>query len=188
MSEYALRKSDRTEIYLGCCEDIRNLRYTDRNKVEKVRGSLDPSDVINCFWRIPVPEENDVLPGGYEGKATYRLHKASELPGYGEDYKPGFEIEPGSFQMKHESGLLLNVKCYHGLKLQEKTDDYYSHWNGKSYAFELVRIKNTKEGLFPIVGCRFCGNWWRESWENIMPYVSDLGMKCNLLDLQKETL
>lgn len=185
MSEYALRKSDRQEIYIGSCEDIRNLRYTDRDKVLKVPNSLDPSWVTDCFWRVPISKEDDVLPGDYKGRATYRLHMPSKV-GYGTDYVPEFELEPGTFQLRHEdSGLLVVVKCYHGQKLPQESEDFSPGWNGKGHAFELVRIKNTKEGLIPIVGCRFCGNWWRESWENIMPYVSDLGTKYNLLHLQE---
>jgi len=66
MGEYALRKSDDTEIKIGTCEDMYYLRYEDRDKVSKLPNSLDPRTEYNLRFRLPFPDEDDIKPGEYD--------------------------------------------------------------------------------------------------------------------------
>lgn len=63
MSEYAIRKSDGKHIYIGSCEEMSCLRYEDRDKVIPTCKGFDIGNTLNLFWRLPVPDEDKVLPG-----------------------------------------------------------------------------------------------------------------------------
>lgn len=67
--------------------------------------------------------------------------------------------DPGTIQLTHKSGLLLNVPCYHGRQLPEVSAPMKAFWNGKSPALELYQVKNTTEGIKPIVRCRLVLLW-----------------------------
>lgn len=179
MGEYARRISDGQEIKIGTCEDMYYLRYEDRFSVEPIDGSE-----FGHRWRLPLPAEDHLKPGDYvdpyfRGDTTVPLTSYCAVGDNGEDewcsFEPKAEIveHPGHLQLKHPSGLLINTKCYHGLKLPEAGGDVSSiHWNGKSvHWFELCCLRSTPEGLFPVVRCRHCDHMYRESWAAVLPFV-----------------
>jgi hypothetical protein len=90
--------------------------------------------------------------------------------------------DPGIIQLRHEnSGLLLNVPCYHGLQLPTVTEPMRAFWNGKGHSFELAHVKNTADrGLLPVVRCRHCGHMWRYEWAEVLPFVYDEEMRRRL--------
>ena len=93
-------------------------------------------------------------------------------------FKPNPEIadHPGHLQLRHEeTGLLVNTKCFHGLKLPEAGGDISRiHWNGKTtHWFDLVCLRETPEGMHPVVKCRHCGHMYRESWAAVLPFVKE---------------
>lgn len=90
------------------------------------------------------------------------------------------DTESGIIQLTHPCGLLVNVPCYHGTKLPESQKPMQVFWNGKSWFAELAHIKNTEEGLFPVVHCRFCRHMWRYEWSEVLPYVHDAELKRRL--------
>ena len=182
MGEYAKRKSDNKVVKIGTCESMYYLRYEDRKKVIQESSSLNPAKELNLYWRLPVPEEDKVPIGEYEkSRISSQLYKKREN-GTGYD---SFEDErtledPGFFQMSHkESGLLINVPCYHGMKLPD-LGGAKVFWNGKGHNFELVGVKNTETGLRPLVCCRHCGKMWSYDFEDIMDYVSNKELKKRL--------
>jgi hypothetical protein len=88
---------------------------------------------------------------------------------------------PGNIQFSHPCGLLINVKCYHGHRLPAGTPEITACWNGKDpHPLELIYIKNTEEGLLPIVRCKYCHQMWRYTWDEILPYVKDTVMGARL--------
>ena len=189
MGEYARRISDNKEIKIGTCEDMYYLRYEDRFSVEPIEGSS-----FGCRWRLPLPAEDHIKPGDYadpyfRGDGKVPLRSATVVGDNGEDeiitFKPNPEIaeHPGLMQTHHESGLLINTKCYHGLKLPEPGGDISSiHWNGKAnHWFDLVCLRSTDEGLFPVVQCRYCGHMYRESWSAVLDFITDPELKARLL-------
>lgn len=165
MGEYA-KRLDEVEIKIGTCESMYYLRYEDRLKVLAIQNSLNPATTKNLFWRLPFPDE-DTIPIGQYGDyhRGERLYDSNSL-----DYKLP-ESPTGILQMHHQSGLLINVECYHGNKLPEGSKDISVAWNGKSFFSELAHIKNTENGILPIVRCRFCDEIWRSTWENVLPFL-----------------
>ncbi len=175
MGEYAFRKSDRTKIKIGTCETMYYLRYDDRDKVLPQQNSLNPAREMNLFWRLPFPDEDQVAIGEYDSyNRGLRLYK-KEVDRLGRDYYTDFSDpktanDPGNIQLKHESGLLINVPCHHGEKLPDLGDSK-AFWNGKSHSLELAHLKNMANGVWPIVKCRHCGHMWRYHWSDIMEYI-----------------
>jgi hypothetical protein len=170
MGEYATRKSDHQEVKIGTCEDMFYLRYEDRGKVRQLPGSLNPATELDLRFRLPFPDEDSVRIGEYQdfnrGERLYAENDTDcrnlHIP----------DDDPGIIQLTHKSGLLLNVPCHHGQKLPEVAEGMQAFWNGKSYALVLSSIKNTAEGIKPVVRCRFCNNAWRFDWADVFPYVN----------------
>lgn len=187
MGEYATRRSDRERIKIGTCEAMYYLRHEDIDKVIPDGGySLHQSG----FWfRLPLPQEDDIEPGSYDG---YEV--PVPLPPYA-DPDNGERISftmpedvckyPGSLQLTHPSGLLVNAHCTHGHRLPEGTDELRAHWNGKaSIWWQLYMLKDQKnEGLLPIVRCAFCGTTFRTDWARVLPHITDEALRDRLTDI-----
>jgi hypothetical protein len=190
MGEYAIRKADRTEIKIGTCENMYYLRFEDRHKVQALPGNVDPvRDAGLLRFRLPFPDEDDMLPGEYEdynrGLRLHRTVKGHMGHDYCEDFTdPETASEPGTIQLRHESGLLLNVPCYHGEKLPEVAAPMQAFWNGKSWSLELVRLRAVGEGgelrVYPVVECRHCRQAWRYKWSDIWEYIPDVKLRDRL--------
>lgn len=168
MGEYAIRKSDRQKIKIGTCSNMYYLRWEDRAKVIHIPGNLDAQDTECLFWRLPYPDEDHLRPGDYtDAFRGVRLYKKVG------DYYRDLEIpamEPGTIQLRHDSGLLVNVPCYHGAKLPE-AEGIRFFWNGKSHHYELCFIKNINDKLYPVIKCQHCGEMWTCAWADIWDYL-----------------
>ena len=169
MGEYA--KFNGHEIKIGTCECMYYIRYEDRSRVQAEPNSVDPATQKNLFWRLPFPDEDHLNPGDYpDHNRGVRLFSRE----HGDFREESCIDDTGNMQMTHPSGLLANIKCYHGLKLPESSDDAGFHWNGKSHSFELVLIKNTTDGIRAVYHCRHCRQMWStDEWETILPYILD---------------
>jgi hypothetical protein len=181
MREYATRTSDQKRVKIGTCQAMYYLRWEDIDKVTINYDLREPG-----YWfRLPLPAEDSYQPGDYyyDHEATYRL-----LPYQGADdpERINFELddpEPGRFQMHHKSGLLLGVPCHHGAALPEVPEGWHANWNGKEpYPWELYMVKNTENGLLPLVSCRHCGSKYRSSWAAVLPHISDPLLRDRLTD------
>lgn len=201
MGEFAIHNGERIKI--GVCEDMYYLRFEDRDKVQAEPNSFNVNDLAQLHglrFRIPFIDENNVLPGQYNrirGLRLYQVPSCNWCNGtgqflaqecmhcmgmghaYPQDYQPKELInEPGRMQIHHEqSGLLLSVPCYHGLKLPDLGPECSVSWNGKNSAFELAMLKAVVSGndvsLLPIIRCRFCGDEWSLPWEDIKDYLPE---------------
>jgi len=174
MGEYANFNDE--QIKIGTCESMYYLRYEDRKKVFPLEGNVNPRTQTGLFWRLPYPEEDNIQPGRYE--IYNRSERLWKREGKGQfehcvDFSdPETAEQPGTIQLTHPSGLLVNVPCYHGEKLPYNTGDIKVFWNGKSWSLELAFIKNVSENeVLPIVKCRHCDSLWRYSWNEILPYL-----------------
>lgn len=168
MGEYAKRKSDGERIKIGTCESMYYLRYEDKDKVTPDLGSC-----FGVYYRIPFVDEDGMRLGDYPDPFRgLRLYKERDESGYYESFADPETVKyPGTIQLTHECGLLVNVKCFHGEKLPESSEDVKAHWNGKSWSYELAHIKDTGNGLVPVVHCRHCRSMWSYSWADILPYT-----------------
>lgn len=177
MGEYANRKHDNARIKIGTCEDLYYLRWEDRYCVTPQRGDIDPANETGLRFRLPFPDEDDVLPGNYEdynrGLRLYRTVKDEMGREWTKDYQVSVAADPGSIQFSHPSGLLFSIPCHHGAKLPDIPGISF-HWNGKSHSIELCQVKTMPDGsVAPIIRCRHCGSKWRSTWEEIIPYIHD---------------
>ncbi len=172
MGEYAKRRSDGERVKIGTCADMYYIRFEDRFKVSELPGNVNLAsdvEVSSLRFRLPFPDEDHLRPGDYQD-----YHRFEPL--YGE-YEMPADVESSRFQMHHESGLLLSVPCFHGVRLPDKPDGWYVHWNGKkaSAVLSSVRAAFDEAGtlrLYPVVRCQWCNEQWRESWERIWPLLS----------------
>ena len=168
MGEYAIRKSDSQRIKIGTCESMYYLRLEDKNKVQPENGSG-----FGWYWRLPHPEEDGILPGDYDSHvANLRLWNKPAGEKYGHDFTdPTAADRPGTIQLRHECGLLVNVPCYHGYKLPEINPPAQAFWNGKGWFLELKCLRTDGERVHPVVECRHCHEAWRYRWADVLPYI-----------------
>lgn len=161
MGEFATRKCDGERVKIGTCDALYYIRYEDRKKVDYDFAGHD------WFWRLPFPDEDGVGIGEY-GDFNRGLRLNNGTDDYWDD---DMADHPGRFQLRHKSGLQVSVPCYHGMRLPNLGDDARASWNGKSHSIELEHVKNTLDGLVPIIRCRHCGQAWRASWDEVLPFV-----------------
>lgn len=170
MGEYA--KLGKERIKIGTFESMYYLRYEDRHKVTPEEGNVDPTRDMNLFWRLPFLDEDNQQPGSYNGYDRGQpLFKEVENACPEKYSWPESVNYPGSIQLRHECGYLVTAPCFHGEKLPTHTGRVKFDWNGKANAWELRFIKNTTEGIFPVIGCKFCRMMWRASWEEIWEWI-----------------
>lgn len=185
MGEYAKRKNDGAEVKVGVCEEMFGLRYEDRNAVVDYKGENPWADAEGLWWRLPLPEEDHIMPGDYDKPGVYPLHGFQDFI----DFSDG-EYNPGIVQMTHPMGLLVNLPCYHGAKLPEiKGDHEYAKvfWNGHDGdVYVLNAIKNVGGKMVPIVSCKYCRSSWSFSMESVLPYIHDEELKARLIAYNAE--
>lgn len=179
MGEFATRTSDGKRVKIGTCEMMYYLRYDDRDMVQHEEGNVDAARAVNLFWRLPFPDEdNDPI-------GQYRVYNRGLL-------LPGFEPaetseDTGIMQATHEAGLLINIKCYHGIKLPESSSEVQFHFNGKDPdAFELAFIKNTAVGIRYTVRCKWCDRMWSYDFQDIEKHIQPGELKDRLRRYSEE--
>ena len=192
MSEYAIRKSDRKQIYIGSCNNMSYLRYEDRNKVISRSESFNIVNCLGLHWRLPVPDEDTILPGDYAGSSYYRKDAKYDFYSVNyycrlnndPEYFKGIAEHPGSFQLHGKDlGLLVNVTCYHGFKINESNAEVNFGWNGKKRAMCLCGVKNEEEELKLLYTCVACDDKWSVSFEKIEHLIESDQMKLRLFKL-----
>jgi hypothetical protein len=186
MGEYAIRNSDGQEIKIGTCESMYYLRFEDRFKVSGIPGREDGNvkpwideEAAQIRFRLPFPDEDNLLPGEYKqhdrGERLWKKVGEGRFETCEGFSDPTTADDPGTVQLTHPCGLLLNVPCYHGEKLPESSKDIKAHWNGKSWFLELYQLRPVLvDGLlqiFPVVHCRFCRQAWRYKWSDVIDYL-----------------
>jgi hypothetical protein len=172
MGEYAIRNSDEQKIKIGTCENMYYIRYEDRLKVAKLAGNLDCSKELGLFWRLPFPDEDHKQPGDYE-----EFDRSYPLKGFEPNVSGS---NPGTLQMRHESGLMINVNCYHGSKLPESNADIQPFWNGKAWHFSLYQVTNTEDDIKGAIRCNACGKTWTCDINEITEFIYDDELKARL--------
>jgi len=164
MGQYAERRSDGVTIHIGVCEIIWGLRIEDRAKVIYRDGDLTRP---GWAFRLPYPDEDKLPVGDYDWVRGARL-----LEGF---YPNDIVKSPGQIQLHHPGGLLANIRCYHGKRLPENSDDVQFHWSGQDmlHPLQIVLVKNTHHGLIPVFRCRHCRQLWSCQWDEILEFVED---------------
>ena len=160
MGEYAMHQGQ--EIKIGTCEDMLYLRWEDRYQVQPMRGNVDPGVDSGLRFRLPFPDEDCLLPGYYTD--AFRGQRLYNNAG---DWL-------GAPEMETKPGLLLNIPCYHGMRLPDLGPDVRVFWNGKGHALELTSVKTMGDGsVVPVVTCLHCRSAWRMTWDEIWDYIPE---------------
>jgi hypothetical protein len=178
MGEYAIRNSDGQEIKIGTCESMYYIRFEDRFKVSPLRGNIDCSDELDLFWRIPFPDEDLELPGGYW---DFGFERSYPLYGY-------IPADPRDFGLRPHDMAKVHPKCYHSYDVLPGVQAQSNVLDCRAYFFSLASIKNRKDGLKAIIECAGCGKKWAVEIEELLPLIWDEELKKRLLqykDLDK---
>ena len=171
MGEYARRKSDGQEVKIGTCESMYYIRYEDRFKVDRSSCSLNPQKCLDLFWRLPIPEEDNIKIGEYK-------YPMPAIPLIGLEFPESINY-PGNLYLNHECGLRIKVKCFHGQSSVKGTEDIEILKLPES-SFILNGIKNTRNGIRPLIGCNACSQLWSVDWVDIWEHIPDGELKNRL--------
>lgn len=183
MGEYAKRIKDGANVKIGTCEALYYLRWEQRNEV--VYNFTPQGKHIEWLWRIPSMLEDGILPGDFEYGGL--LQKGEYIP-YCLSLKP-FDKETsdalaqtvGLVQQRVEKlGMLINMPCYHGLKLPE-AEGFGFFWNGKREAIHLCYLINKEHELEVGIKCNACGKMWSAPFPELQPFIKSLWMRLRLL-------
>jgi len=180
MGEYAKLKTTGEDVKIGTCENMYYLRFEDRYKV------IYDLSFDGCRFRLPFPDEDKEEIGNYReyergiDLIPYYDEETKTYSYFDDIYKKYYQEHKGLIQLHHQSGLLINVSCYHGYKLPDTNDskDFKAFYNGKtSWSFELSQVKiqlneETKvKELVPIVRCKHCKIPFRADWASVLLHV-----------------
>lgn len=179
MSEMAIRIADGKEVKIGTCNEMFYCRYDQWDQVhyEGVKSEL--------LWRIPIPEEDGIKPGDFVypilHTETVPFHMLIDIDKLELEDKSQMLRSPGTTQMYNKNmGLLATVKCYHGLKLPESSEDTQYTWNGKSNPVHLAFLENGKDQMYVCISCRCCRKIWGFNYNAIEPAICSFWMKLRL--------
>lgn len=188
MSEYAKRLSDNAEIYVGSCEDVYQARWSQREDFvygkccgrELEDGTTDyyyeydaePRIDLGTRWRLPYPDEDCTEVGDYDGNHPYRKNSYARLTSEFLNGKDGLAESRGLVQFRDDiTGMLVNVTCYHGIRLPKDSEGVHFFWNGKGMPIRMSAVKNTEKELRIVVKCLSCGDAWSFSFNEVAPYI-----------------
>lgn len=181
MGEYARRKIDGQEVKIGTCNRMYYCRYDQINKINY------PYNSDNLIWRIPNPDEDGTLPGDYkysllrEGVIVPWKLKLDTSKLKRED--AAILKQTGTIQLSDKRmGLLVNMKCPHGLPLEQEGNTQCSlAYNGHQNTLYVCGLKNTPKELTVVFTCASCESIWSTSFNDIEPLIESIWMKLRLL-------
>ena len=164
MGEYA--KFNGQEIKIGTCENMYYLRFTQRARVERLSGNVDPvKDAPALRFRFPWPDEDRCEPGAFDGD----FGRAVCIPGA--TCKPQ---DHHNVQFVAQAGYNVCLPCPeselpfpfgladHVLNQENRGRTALIHRNGYRGKVLLVQQRFIPAiGLVPILMCGGCGTKYR---------------------------
>lgn len=185
MGEYATRKIDSKEFKIGTCEEMYNCRYDQIGEV------VYPYMSDNLYWRIPTPDEDGTKPGDFNysllldgDRIPWKLRLDTSK--FSEEDKAGMK-QFGTIQLKEpHMGLLVNVRCPHGLpieqfKINEEGAVISMGYNEHQDTLYLKGLKNDPNELKVLIECSACERMWSFSFNDIEPMIESIWMRLRLL-------
>ena len=175
MGEYATLKRTGERVKLGTCEQMYYCTIKQRHLVRNYNFSRNEV----YLWRLPIPamkkKENSIFyyvdyeckePG--DGNADdwkyyhpCRINSERFFELIKRDCPESLEKNVGMFQLSHQSGLLINVPCYHGQRLPEAPKGWKIFWNG--YQADQMRIQyilTEGDNVSISISCQYCKKSW----------------------------
>lgn len=158
MGDYAVGRKTGERFKIGTCDTMYYLRHDQKKDViyEFAQGTR---------FRLIFKDELENEPGNFD---LYNRH--IEIRGANDFFsKEDIEtLEPGINQLRNGHGLLVNISCYHGLKIPENSKEARFFWNGYKEHFVLANIKELNDGTLTfIIECAVCGQAFRLDLEDI---------------------
>jgi hypothetical protein len=164
------------------------LRWDQRKKVSY------PYMTTGLHWRLPLPKEDGIEPGDFESHKILEYHKnlrTSFIPCdamlkhevLSDDDKEQLAKSTGIVHATVEMlGMVVNVPCYHGLKLPESVEGgVRCFWNGKRDALYFSGVINKEKELLVLMECAACGECWSMPYQEAEPLFHSVWMKLRLL-------
>ena len=183
MGEYAKRKSDGKEVWIGCCEDLSNIRYEQCKDViyDHFTDNVD-------YYRIPTPDEDGIQPGEFhdldgiifENGVPCMLWLNTELEGNDEIWNELRESKGEISFMNRIAGLSVSVPCQHNLGLPTGEGARF-WWCGKNNVLYLSAMHPCDKEMKICVRCAVCGKMWSTTFDKLEPVIYYLWMKLRLL-------
>jgi hypothetical protein len=152
MGEYA--KYNGEQIKIGTCENMYYLRYDQRNLVDPIPHSLDPSDesiIGEIRFRFPFPEEDHTEPGAFDD-----AFKGLGIYG-ADDLLEGVDHDKEQFVSSR--GMNVCLPCPESA--EGKAAPYKVHKNGYSGSVRIVQQKRVGAELWTVCECGSCGAKFR---------------------------
>ncbi len=188
MGEYAIRKKDMQDVKIGTCESMYYCRY------EQLKGIIYGEDTLNCYWRISTPDEDGIEVGDFTSPSP--IGQSEFIPNMlrvnvsklkADDIEDMMKC--GTMQLcSEEMGLLVNVRCPHGLPLEKQFGKPSEKGLLVNYGYNCLRdtiyvcgVKNTESELRVLLECRCCRSMWSFSFAEAEPLISSLWLKLRLL-------
>ena len=185
MGEYATRKIDGKEFKIGTCEDMFNCRYDQLGEITY------PYMSDNLYWRIPTPDEDGTMPGNYnysllqeDGHIPWKLR--IDTSKFSDDDIAGMH-QTGTIQLKESRmGLLINIRCPHGLpieqfKINNNSTVISMGYNGNQDTLYLKGLKNEPSEMKVLIECSACRHMWSFCFNEIEPLIESIWMRLRLL-------
>lgn len=184
MGEYAKRIKDGVDVKIGTCECMYYLRYDQRKEVAYNFNPFHDKHT-EWLWRIPSIEEDGIEPGEFEYGGLLRngeyIPYCLSLKPFDKETNDALLKTVGLVQQRVEKlGMLINMPCYHGLKLPE-AEGFSFFWNGKRDALHLCYLINKEKELEVGIKCNACGKMWSCPFPEIQPFIKSLWMRLRLL-------
>lgn len=193
MAEQAYRKSDNKKINIGTCSSMYYIRFEDRFKVDKEENSIDPHRSFNLKWRLPIPEEDDILPGDYIDDQPfierygdnhyYQIHEDCKITVEEEHFICLAECSGIITCFNEWLGLDIKFPCYHGLKLNESKEGINFSWNSKRDTLCLYSITNNYSEIMIDIYCTACHKMFSCSFNEIQNYIKSVEMQTRLYSI-----
>lgn len=175
----AIRISDNAKVKIGTCNEMFYCRYDQLDQIHYEH------ETKGLLWRIPIPDEDGIKPGDFEYPIIHTDYIPFEHRIDSSMLKVG-DIElmtnnPGYRQLVDKyCGLIVSIKCLHGLELPKSGNEARFFWNGKANPLYLSFLENADDQMFVCVSCRCCNKTWGFGFNEIFPAIMSLWMKLRL--------
>lgn len=148
-------------------------------RFEQIEQILYPDFCHGLSWRIPAFEEDGVNPGAfvYGGLVDkFGPVRSVRLRNINDDFA-GVADSPGLVQLREKcAGMVVNVKCYHSIKLPDESSDFKPFFNGRRDTLYLQALKDCEDDLRIVFACSACGAAWSATFDEIYHHIDDVRM------------
>lgn len=184
MGEYAKTKKGR-EIKIGTCEMMYYIRHDQINQV-------DYKFDFDCYFRLQLESEKGIEAGDYKSHETNGIDIFNAGKFFTNEQIE--TLKPGIDQITNRCGLLINLPCFHGLKLPEFVGmKVFKNGCRPFFKVSYLFYKHDENKLYFAISCKCCNTMFtcdsseakefdipfenKEDFDNMIKYVEDFNGK-----------